>query len=68
MAHAHMSEDWLTGDPDLRESIRVIRRDHTWRLVGVAVALAAAVGLAFATAYLSYNDTFYFGPPASAPR
>jgi hypothetical protein len=67
MAQAETNDNWLTRDPELRESIRVIRRDRSWRLIGVAVALVGAVGVAFGTAYLSYNDTFV-DPPASAPR
>lgn len=62
MAHAHANEDWLAQDPELRDSIRVIRRDHTWRLIGVVVAMVAAFATAAAYAYLSYSDQYTTTP------
>jgi hypothetical protein len=56
MAHAHTNDDWLMQDPDLRDSLRIIRRQHTWRLIGVVVALLAALATAIAYASLSYSD------------
>jgi hypothetical protein len=56
MAYARRNDDWLAQDPDLRESLRVIRRQHSLRLIGVVLALIAAAATAIAYASLSYSD------------
>ena len=56
MAYARTNDDWLAQDPELRESLRVIRRQHSLRLIGVVVALIAAAATAIAYASLSYSD------------
>jgi hypothetical protein len=61
MSHAHVNEDFLMDDPEMRHSLRVIRREHTWRLVAVAFALIAALATAFTYSYLSYSGTGHFG-------
>jgi hypothetical protein len=56
MAHVQTHDDWMGADDDIRESVRVIRRERSWHLVGVVVALLAALATAVAYTYLSYND------------
>ena len=55
MAHASTSETYV-ADPDLREALRVIRRQRSLHLVGVVIALSAAVATTVAYASLSYSD------------
>jgi hypothetical protein len=56
MSYARTNDDWLDQDPDLRESLRVIRRQHRLRLGAVVLALLAAGAAAIAYASLSYSD------------
>lgn len=55
MAHATTNDSYI-ADSDLRESLRIIRRQRSLRLFGVVVALSAAVAAAVAYASLSYSD------------
>jgi anti-sigma-K factor RskA len=43
-------------DQELEDSIRLMRRAHSWRLIGVVAALVATLALAIAYASLSYSD------------
>lgn len=61
MPHTATSETYI-ADPELRESLRVIRRQRSLHLVGVVIALSAAIATAVAYASLSYSDR-----DASAP-
>lgn len=56
MSYAHTNDDLFLQDPEIRESIRVIRRERSWHLIGVAVALVAALVVAILYTYLSYSD------------
>jgi hypothetical protein len=56
MSYARTNDSWLDHDPELKESLRVIRRQHSVRLIGVVVALCAAVAITAAYASLSYGD------------
>lgn len=64
MAHATTSETYI-ADPELRESLRIIRRQRSLHLVGVVIALSAAVATAVAYVSLSYNDRDAAAPAQS---
>jgi hypothetical protein len=54
MAHAR-THDWSDGDPELRESIRVLQRYRTTRMILAIAGLVAAFGAAALYALLSYS-------------
>jgi len=49
------ANEWSGADPELRESVRVYQHQRSIRLIGVAVALLAALGTAALYAFLSYS-------------
>ena len=55
MAHATTNENVL-ADPELRESLRIIRTQRALKLAGVGIALFAAIAAGVAYASLSYSD------------
>jgi hypothetical protein len=67
MSHARTHDDWIEEDPELRESIRSIRRQRSWGLIGVVAALVAALVTATVYAYLSYNDPYETPVPGQQP-
>jgi hypothetical protein len=54
MAHAVTDETF--ADPELRQSLRIIRRQRALKLIGVGIALFGAISVAVAYASLSYSD------------
>lgn len=55
MAHA-VTNDESFADPEMSESLRIIRHQRSLKLIAVAVALVAAIAGAIAYASLSYSD------------
>lgn len=49
------TKDWSDPDPELRESVRAYQHQRSMRLIGVTVALLAALGAAALYALLSYS-------------
>ena len=53
---AHAISDPMFADPELMKSLRIIRQQRALKLVGVGVALIAAIAGAVAYTSLSYSD------------
>lgn len=68
MAISHAQQHWFDEDPEMRHSLRVIRRDRRGKQVAVLFGFVAALAIAFAYAYLSYSDTADLSTPVTAPR
>jgi hypothetical protein len=54
----HVNRNWTASDDEVRESIRVIRREQTTKVVVAVAAIVAAIMAAFVFTYLAYTDKF----------
>lgn len=58
MAQSQINRNWTATDDEVRDSIRVIQRQRTTKVVAAISAIVVAIIAAFAFTYLMYNDKY----------
>ena len=56
MSQPHTYDDELMADREVRDSIMIIRKQRTTRLVIVVLGLLVALGVLFASVYYAYHS------------
>lgn len=56
MPHAPTASDELLQDPEIRDSIMIIRRQRTMKLTAAIVGLVAIAAIMGAAVYLAYSS------------
>jgi len=58
MAQSQSNASWSARDDEVRESLRVIRRERNTKVVVAIGAIIVAILAAFVFTYLAYSDEF----------
>ena len=64
MAHTHTADDELFADREVRDSIMIIRRQRTTKLLVAVVGMIIALGALFGAVYVSYQGEVKTDAPA----
>ena len=56
MAHAHTAEDQFLDDPEVRDSIMIIKRQRNTKLIAAVVGIIGFFALLAVSVYFAYSS------------